>query len=177
MQKRPVVLFLCFTLLFILPIWYGSLGPAPEMHAYPTGDDLARDYDHYIGDRVVVSGDVKTTDPLTIASEYDPSQTIELTIIGTSSSIQSGTELQVYGIVRGDRTIEAINTLAIPQRGFWYSYTVSFIAGLWVLGRIFRGWRFNRDALALEPRHTPLSVLKLLRKRTPLTDPESESDA
>ena len=34
-------------------------------------------------------------------------------------------------------------------------YVISFVGGLWVLGRFGRGWRFDRERLAFVPRDEP----------------------
>ena len=34
-------------------------------------------------------------------------------------------------------------------------YVISFVGGLWVLGRFGRGWRVDRERLAFVPRDEP----------------------
>lgn len=151
-RGRLGLLLTLVALLFGLAVWYGSLAPAPALGAYPSQEHLATDYDRYLGERVTVDGSVQTTDPVTITAEYGAGQTIRLTVTGLSTSVSEGETLRVYGVVEPDSTIRAINAFTVPRRGLWYTWTVSFVAGLWVLGRIIRYWKLDTGDWTLEPR-------------------------
>lgn len=153
-------------LLGILPglmIWYGSLAPAPAAGEYYGTDQLTSDYAQYHGERVVVSGPVLSTNPVVIDAVEGPI-TYRLTITNVGSPLSKGEYLSVYGVVLEDRTIRAITAYTVPQRGFWYAYVTSFVAGFWVLGRLLSHWRLNRDPLGLTPRETPLDVRATVRE-------------
>lgn len=153
---RIAVVTLLLGILFGLMVWFGTLPPSPERGAYPTAEDLGTDYDRYVGERVAVSGIVVETSPVIIASKYAPGETLRLTITDLSVDVMKGNQLRVYGVARPDHTIRATNAVVNPKVGQWYTWSVSFLAGLWVLGRIIRYWRFNRTAWTLEPREIPL---------------------
>lgn len=151
-RARLGLLLTLVALLFGLAVWYGSLAPAPAFGAYPNQEHLATDYDRYLGERVSVDGFVQTTDPVTITAEYGAGHTIRLTITGLSISVSEGENLRVYGVVEPDSTIRTINAFTVPRRGLWYTWTVSFVAGLWVFGRIVRHWKLDTVGWTLEPR-------------------------
>jgi hypothetical protein len=65
--RRTLLVAVLLAVLFGTLVAYGSVGPAPERNVYPDQRDLAADYDRYVGDRVVVSGEVVSTDPLVVA--------------------------------------------------------------------------------------------------------------
>jgi hypothetical protein len=44
----------------------------------------------------------------------------------------------------------------VPARNYLYMYTISALAGVWVLLRLVRGWTVNRATLAIRRRPTPL---------------------
>lgn len=149
-----------------LAAWYGSLGPAPGLGAYPSQEDLATDADRYLGTHVSVGGQVVTTDPVTIRAEYGAGETIRLTITDLAVTPAEGDHLRVYGVVEADRTIRAHNAFTVPQWGRWYTWSVSFLAGLWVLTRIIRYWRLDGTEWTLTPRDTPWTPRLLDRIRT-----------
>lgn len=153
-------------LLFGLGVWYGSLAPAPDLGAYPEQEDLAADYPRYVGEYATVDGRVIATEPVTIAAEYGGGEPLELRIVGLSTSVEAGDHLRVYGLVEPDRTIRAANAFTVPRTGRLYMVAVSFLAGLWVLGRILRQWRLDRATWALVPddRHTTRQIRQVRRR-------------
>lgn len=146
-----------------LLIWYGSLSPAPAVGEYYGADQLTRDYAQYHGELVVVSGPILSTDPVAIDAVKGP-VTYRLTITDVDTPVSRGEHLSVYGVVLEDRTIQARTAYTVPQSGFWYAYVTSFVAGLWMLGRLLSHWRLDRDPLGLTPRETPLDVRTIVRE-------------
>lgn len=140
-----------------LTVWAGTLGPTPEVGAYPSQDDLVQEYDRYLGQRAVVDGTVISTTPFMIDATADTGETMRLTIVDLDIAVERGEIVRVYGIVEADATIRALNAYTVSRHGLWYTWTVSFLAGLWVLTRIVRQWRIDSDRWALEPRPTSLS--------------------
>lgn len=134
-----------------LLVWFGSLNPNPALGRYPGQESLATDYDVYVGERVSVDGRVVSTDPVTIRAEH-PDGSLQLVITDVGHAVTEGDFLQVYGIVEPGGIVRAINTFAVPPTGRWYTWGVSFIAGLWVLGRVIHDWRFDRSTGGLAPR-------------------------
>lgn len=162
--RRVLVLGLLLSGLFGLAVWYGTLEPAPSAWDLPDAEDLDRDRDRYVGERVQVRGDVVQLDPVVIHADYGVSGDVRLRIVGLDTSIplREGIALWVYGVAEADLTVRSNNAFTVPGRGIWYTYMVSFLAGLWVLARIVRHWRFDPSSLALVRRTEPLRVRALL---------------
>lgn len=166
-RTRAAVAFLLLCALFGLTVFHGTLEPEPSMGAFAGQEDLGDDYDRYLGERVSVEGWIVETDPAVIEAEYGVDSVLRLRIVGLDGSIRisEGKLLRVYGVVEGDRTIRALNAFAVPRSAMWYTWSISFLAGLWVLGRIVRYWRVDRAAWSLRRRSRPLCVRSWLRSR------------
>lgn len=154
---RLAVLIILIALLAGHLIWFNTVGPNPAMGDYPGGGHLAADYEQYIGERVVVNGEVVDTNPVLV--RYGPADDPKLFLTVTELSIQPerGDPISIFGIVRPDHTIEAINVVIHDRRGLSeyglsHTWAVSFLAGIWVLGRILNHWRLNTHDLTLRPR-------------------------
>ncbi|MBV0900861.1 hypothetical protein [Haloarcula salina] len=150
--------------LFALVVGFGSLGPAPELGAYPDGEALAQEYDAHVGDEIQVTGTVVRTDPVAIAVEYDfyadggrHTGVLELTVTAVSTAVSEGETVQVYGTLQSDRTVVASNSVAIPAANFASMYVVSALAGVWTLGRLVCGWRIDWRRGAFRRRDDPLT--------------------
>lgn len=154
--RRLIGIFLLLGCLFGLLVWFGSLAPAPAVGAYPDDTNLGTNYDAWVGEKASLTGEVVETDPLTIVAEYSAGERIRLRVTGTDLQPAPGDRLTVFGVVKPDRTLHVQTAYIVPSSGYTYMYTVSFIAGLWVLGRLVRTWRIDRQTWSLEPRSTPL---------------------
>lgn len=141
-------------LLFALCVWSGTLGPNPAMGAFPGGEELAADYDAYVGERVVVAGEVVGTDPAVVRLEFAGHPDLLLAVTGLGFEPGRGDLLRVYGVARPGHTVEALDAFAVPTTGRWYTWSVSFLAGLWVLGRVVSHWGLDRSDWALRARTT-----------------------
>jgi hypothetical protein len=172
-------------LLIGLCVWFGTLGPAPNAGRYPTAENIVHDQQSYQDTRVVVSGTVVETDPVVIEAQYETvvngqfvSDTTRFTIMGTTESIRSGHELQVFGTLTDAHVVHAANTVAIPPQRFLYMYLISFLAGLWVLGRLVQTWSFDGRTLSIHRRSTPrVEWRSLFTGRGDDADRERETDA
>lgn len=154
---RLAVLIILIALLAGHLIWFNTVGPNPAMGDYPGGGHLAADYEQYSGERVVVNGEVVDTNPVVV--RYGPADDPKLFLTVTELSIQPerGDPISIFGIVRPDHTIDAINVVIHDRRGLSeyglsHTWAVSFLAGIWVLGRILNHWRLNTHDLTLQPR-------------------------
>ncbi|WP_435156741.1 hypothetical protein [Haladaptatus sp. DFWS20] len=154
--RRVGVLFVLGVLLFGLAVWYGTLTPAPGLGVYPSEEHLATDYDRYLGTKVTVGGTVVDTEPMTISAEYGANEQIRLIITDLTVEANKGDNLRVYGRAAPGHTIQAINAFAVPPFGHVYTYSISFLAGLWMLWRIIRYWHFDLTDWTLRRRTTPL---------------------
>lgn len=160
--------------LLALAVRYGAatVRPAPELAFYPAEDHLAADYGAYVGQRVQVSGIVVGVDPVVIVAEYETwaggryrAGELHLTITNYAGSVAPGDRLQVFGTARPERTVRAERTVAVPGANYRYMYGVSFLAGLWVLARLVRGWTVSWDDLAIRPRAEPPTAGSAIRPR------------
>lgn len=136
-----------------LLVWFGGLGPNAALGRYPDEEALAADYDAYLGERVSVDGPIVATDPVTIRAEH-PDGSLRLVVIDIEHAVAEGDFLQVYGVVEPERTVRAINSYTVSPTGRWYAWGISFLAGLWVLGRVIRDWQIDRSTGGLAPRPT-----------------------
>lgn len=155
-RMRILLVVLLLGGLFGLIVWYGSLTQNPAVGAYPNTEALATDYQRYLGDPVTVGGEVIATSPVTIAAEYGNDENIRLTITGLTIPVTEGHHLRVYGVARSDNTIQSINAFTVPPTGLWYTWTISFVGGVWVLDRIIRDWEVDAETWTLHRRETPL---------------------
>lgn len=150
--RRAVGLVALCCLSVTLLVWFGSLGPAPGVGAFPTGDALATDYGEHVGSEVVVTGPVIDRNPLTVATGLDRS--LRLQVVGYDGQPDPGTRLRLHGTALGGKRLQVSSGFAVPDRGLWYTWGISFLAGLWVIARLVRGWTIDRDVLSVVPRTT-----------------------
>ena len=122
------------------------------LHHYPDADDLSQDYAAHQGERVEVTGTVVRTDPVVIEADANADRRPTLTVTNVTEPVAVGQELRVFGTAHPDRTIAAHETVIVSPWEIYYMWTVSFVAGVWVLTRFLRGWRFNRSTLSFAPR-------------------------
>lgn len=135
-----------------LIVWLGALPPAPELGSYPDSDHLRTDYERYTGQHISTGGRVIDTDPVVIALDPVVGSRLELEVEGLHQPVHSNQHVRIFGIANEDRSITAIRTIVVPSNGLLYTYSVSLLAGLWVLGRLLRHWRIDRDSLGLAPK-------------------------
>ena len=170
--SRTAALLVLAVVLAGLPVWYGSLPPAPEAGDYPGNEELAADVDRYVGAAVVVHGRIVEADPVVIAAPYGVDGRLELTVRGPAVPARVGASLHAFGVVEPDGTIRAERAYATSPAGHWYAWGISFLAGLWVLWRIVRDWRYEPAAAGLAPRASPLRLGAIVRAR--LGPPDGE---
>lgn len=155
-RRRAIAIVGLVALLGGLAVWYGSLAPAPALGDYPDQNDLATDYERYLGEEVSLGGRVVDTDPPIIVTTTETGAPMRLTVTDLTIRVTEGEELRVYGVVEPDRTIRAKRAFTISQSGHWYAWLVSFLAGIWVLGRFSRYWCIESTDWTLARRHPPL---------------------
>lgn len=124
---------------------------------YPKNEALATDYDAHVGEDTLVFGTVRDIDrdantaTVEVDSDVGP---FDMTVTGFSGSVQPGGVVQVYGVLRPERTIDATNVAVVNPAGSsnLYKYAVSAVGAVLVLALFFRQWRFDPDGLAFEVR-------------------------
>lgn len=163
-RGRFGALAVLLVVLSVLLVWHGSVGPEPALGDYPDKEDFGPDPDPYVGQLVVVDGEVVSVDPLRIEVEYDADERAVYRVTGYDDPVKRGELLRAFGRLTGARTVDARRGFTVPDRGLFYAWGISFLAGLWTLARIVRHWRLDRGTLALVPREGPLR-LPLLGER------------
>lgn len=174
--RRALLVCVLLVVLSGTLVAYGSLDPAPERNVYPDTRDLADDYDRYVGDRVVVSGEVVSTDPLVVAASDGRGGEVEYRIVRTSKRPAVGEDLRVFGVAREGGVVAARDGFVVDASGSVYAYGASALAGGWVLGRLLRRWRLDPEA-GLVRRDRPLWVPLGNRRAANRADDREERDA
>lgn len=155
-RERVVVIFVLFTFLSSLLVLGGiDRQPAPELGAYPDCDNIVQQPDEYQNQQVTCGGQVVSTAPVVIRAESETDAGINTTLLEITdidTTLERGDTIQVFGVLTGPQTVQATTVVVHPRTGFWYARVISFIAGLWVLGRIIRHWKLDFGTGALLPR-------------------------
>lgn len=133
--------------------------PVPELGAYPGAEEIAQQPDKYENQRVSLVGQVVSVDPVVVSATYGTDTGIKSTrleITKLTITVERGDRLQVFGTLTDSQRIRISNVTVVPQSGRWYAWGISFIAGLWVLGRIINQWNVDYNKRALYPRSVSL---------------------
>lgn len=123
----------------------------------PGEEEFLNSPDQYLGTQVETGGIVVDESPLTIQVETTRG-TQQLQIWGFPANPAQGDKIRVAGTLRESTAIDAHNGFVVPQRGRWYAWGISFLAGLWVLTRLIRHWRTDRSTLGFVRRPRPLTI-------------------
>jgi len=124
---------------------------------YPSTDDLATDYEHYVGEETLVFGDVERVDAeaerATVRVDSDEGE-FELVVESFTERPQPGGVVQVYGTLEANYTMVATNVAVVNPAGVSkaYKYAVSVVGSVLVLVLFFRHWRVDTEGLAFELR-------------------------
>jgi len=133
-----------------LGVWFGSVEDnAPMEHLME--DDMTTDNVDHLGREVIVTGTVVGTDPVRIRVS-GPEDTVELIVDGLESSVSVDADVQIRGRLIEPQTVQVDEAIVVPKWGPWYAWTVSLLAGLWVLVRIGRQWHASVVTLSVRPR-------------------------
>lgn len=149
MLRRVVAVWVILFALFGLAVWYGSVPASATMGRFPNAGDLTDDPSDLHGHRVLVTGEIVDTDPVRLRAST-ASGAVTLHVDGLERTVRPGQRLQVFGVLEEDERLRAINAVEVEGRP--YAWSISFLAGLWVLARIGRQWRIDYDRLTLRPR-------------------------
>jgi hypothetical protein len=153
---RLLVLGLLIGLLCSLLLWAGTLEADPTRNVFPDEDDFAVDYDAYIGADVETDGTILATNPVVVEVTPDGHEPLELTLTNVDPpTVQEDDQISVFGTLETDATISVTTITVRSPWEFQYMYLVSFLAGLWTLGRFRRHWTLNTDTLSFSPREEP----------------------
>jgi len=146
-------LIVLFTLLLIGSfVWYGTVDPDPADNSYPGSDEIGQNPDAYLGDHVSIGGTVVSHDPLQVETSYSLDNTITIEITGVDDPPPIGHTLNVFGTLTESTVIHAETTISRVPWEATNMYIVSFLGGLWVLGRLVQHWRVDRNTRSVVPR-------------------------
>mgnify|MGYP000715717093 CR=1 FL=1 len=118
---RVIVAILLVGALLGLCVHYGAT--YDENWPHPTGDQLATDYDTYVDERVLLIGEVISTNPsdetVTIEITDDADETAaEIQVHGVTQSVAVGGTVQAYGTLHADRTLTP-TTIVVVNHSSW----------------------------------------------------------
>lgn len=126
---------------------------------YPTGEQLAADYESHVGETALVFGEVRETDARTgvvrIQVMHSPGElTTELTVHDVDERVEPGGVVQVYGTLESDHRMTADDVVVINHTRGEMLYTLgASLAGIAVIVTSFaRYWRVNTRELSIEAR-------------------------
>lgn len=139
-------------------VLFGSLPPAPESGVPPGTDELVTEYDMYVGTKVLTAGPVLSTDPIRIRVKSNYGETMVLRVEGVDRSVSPGDHLTIYGVLKEGNRITAVDTVRKPGWAYLLTRVISFVAGLWVLGRALLHWQFDASQFVFALRPNPSGV-------------------
>ena len=140
-----------------LCIHYGATYDTNWPH--PTADQLDSDYDEYVGEQILLIGEVHSTAPteetLTVEITDNADEVVaQIEVEETTTSVEPGGTVQVYGTLQADETLTQ-STVAVVDRGptdKQYKLGISVLGIVFAVGYFLRYWRLNLRALAFEQR-------------------------
>lgn len=135
-----------------LLVWGGTVAPDPAANNYPNHDDVGANPAAFVGERVVIGGTVVGTDPVVVRATYGVGGTVDVTLANADAEVAEGDHVAAFGTLADETTLDTERLLVRAPWETYYMYTVSFLGGVWVLGRIGRHWGLDRDRLAFVPR-------------------------
>jgi hypothetical protein len=156
---RVAVGLLLLVGVFGLCIHYGATYDTNWPH--PTGEQLATDYDEYVDDRVLLIGEVQSTDPvdetLTIEITDDADEVAaEIEIHDTTAAVEPGGTVQAYGRLHSDETMTT-SEIVVVNHGLTesqYKLAVSVVGILLAIGYFLTHWQLDLQQLTFSRRST-----------------------
>ncbi|RKD98099.1 DNA-binding protein [Halopiger aswanensis] len=154
---RFVMAAVFLTALLGLCVHYGAT--YDEGWPHPTGDQLRDDYDAYVGERVLLFGEVRSVDAesssITIhVTDSADEVAAELEIHDFEKPVEPGGVVQVYGVLEADRTMTPIQTIVVNggTTAFYYKLGASVTGVLLAIGYFLVHWRPTVRGFGFEPR-------------------------
>lgn len=129
----------------------------PDVGVYADSDEFIKNPNQYISEPVVTEGFVQQTSPIIIRAETSHGA-YNITLTDTNLSPSTGDKLRTFGTLTAPKTVKSIYSFVVPQRGLWYTWGISFLAGIWVLARLIQHWTVNLSRLSFSRRDTPLTT-------------------
>lgn len=162
-RRRRLALGIILSLVvFGLCVHYGAT--YDDAWPHPTGDQLAEGQEEYVGERVLLFGDVQSAheDSITIHvtdDHGDVAAALEVRNVDTDD-LNPGGFVQVYGVLESDETDAHDGTMRADEivvvnsspGTATYKHVVSALGGLFAAGFFLRHWRIDLRRLRFEPR-------------------------
>ena len=150
--RRLLAVAFLIGLLVGLSVLHGTLVPTATDGRYPGPEAIAINEDVPTGNAVTVWGTVVATDPVVIETE-PRGQSVRFTLTGEPvADVSVGTTVGVHGTLASPNNVAVDRALLQEPWELRYLYIISFVAGLWVLGRFLRGWHLDGSTLSFQPR-------------------------
>lgn len=159
-ERALVVCCLLVVQISLFPL-YAQQPIDPAAHVYPDGPDVADDPSQYVGDRVSLTGIVQGTEPL-VARVETTGGSMSVRVVDHDLSPERGDKVRVFGTLTATDELSATDGFVVPQRGRWYAWGISFVAGLWVLFRLITHWRVTLATLGFLPRERRVAIREWL---------------
>lgn len=136
----------------------------PLESEYPTADEVTRNHEAYVGERVVLSGRVVEADPVVVVATRAGGDG-RFALVGASDRLRNGDgplergdRVTAFGRLADESTLAVERTTVADPIGTAYMLVASLLGGLWTVGRFATDWRFDRDRVAFARRTDPGSL-------------------
>lgn len=154
---RVLAIIILCSLLGSLLLLAGATGDEPMTHEYPNDVDVRQDRGSYVGEQVVLGGQVVETDPVVISTMASGHGNFTLADVDEhlenhDGPVEQGDQLTVFGTLEEEETLAVEQAIRGDSSGTRYMFAVSAVAILWVTARVARDWRFDPSTLAFVPR-------------------------
>lgn len=150
LERRSIRAFAFVGLAVVLAVLFVDYSANLEASdPYPSEPELQSAYDDQVGESIhlwAVVTDVGE-DRFTIRSDEDA-----LTVRGSSTGIDEGDLVQVYGELRPNRVIDSERVVVSNAENRSYMFVVSGLGVVLTVGLFVREWTIDRETLALVPR-------------------------
>jgi hypothetical protein len=134
-------------LLLLAALSVGFSGGVRDADVTRDSDQLASEYDRYLGQAVHFWGRVRSVDPLVVSSKGT-----RLTVIGGQPNAAPGDVVQVYGLAEADRRIVAERIVVSDRTGRQRMFAVSLLAPVLALLIAWRRWTVRTTDWRIGPR-------------------------
>lgn len=160
MDRRVRLLATAVLLIAILGLCVHYGATYEEGWPYPTGEQLATDYDRHVGERALVFGEVRSVEEegVVVRVLHSPGEfTTDLVVTGDEAEalaeVGPGGIVQVYGTLEPNHRMETEAVVVERDPDETLYALVASLAGIAVaVGSVARYWRVNVRELRIEAR-------------------------
>lgn len=149
-MRRVVSVVVLLSTLAGLCVHYGAV--AAEKDPYPTGAQLASEYDQHIGDEYYEWVTVEQVDADSFSFAVQSSPPVLITVTERPAGVNPGDVVQVYGTVAPDRRLVPTRLIESDRSNLRALYLVSAVAVLLTGSITRRYWRLHTTDWGLVPR-------------------------